>query len=79
MPHHRRPTEKNTAALVTLTPRELEVLQLLAQGMSNKAIADKLFMSPLTVRTHLASVYRKFGVRNRTAAAVKAVLLSVVN
>lgn len=79
MPHQRRPTEKPQAALVTLTRREIEVLQLLAEGLSNKAIAEKLTVSPLTVRTHLASVYRKFGVRNRTSAAVKAVLLCIVN
>ena len=48
MPHQRRPTEKPQAALVTLTRREIEVLQLLAEGLSNKEIADKLTVSPLS-------------------------------
>lgn len=77
--HQRRPTEKPQAALVTLTPRELEVLQLLVEGLSNKAIADKLTMSPRTVQAHLRNVYRKFGVFNRTSAVVKAVLLHGVS
>ena len=79
MSHQCRTDNQTAAALVTLTPRELEVLQLLAQGLSNKAIADKLFMSPRTVQAHLRSVYRKFGVSSRTSAAVKAVLLCVVS
>ncbi len=79
MPHQRRPTEKPQAALVALTRREIEVLQLLAEGLSNKAIADRLIVSPRTVKAHLRSVYRKFGVQNRTSAAVKAVLSHAVN
>lgn len=79
MPHQRRPTEKPQAALVALTRREIDVLQHLAEGLSNKEIADRLTMSPRTVKTHLRSIYRKFGVRNRTSAAVKAVLLHAVN
>lgn len=75
MPHQRRPTEKPQAALVALTRREIDVLQLLAEGLSNKAIAERLFMSPRTVQAHLRNVYRKFGVCNRTSAVLKAVLL----
>ncbi len=79
MPHQRRPTEKPQAALVALTRREIDVLQHLAEGLSNKEIADRLTMSPRTVKTHLRSIYRKFGVRNRTSAAIKAVLSLAVN
>jgi predicted ATPase/DNA-binding CsgD family transcriptional regulator len=52
-----------------LTPREIEVLGLLATGMTNVQIAETLFLSPRTVQRHLNSVYHKLGVSSRTAAA----------
>ena len=48
-----------------LTPREREVLELLAQGMSNKEIGDKLFISEGTVKTHIHNIYQKAGISNR--------------
>ncbi|XVU29136.1 LuxR C-terminal-related transcriptional regulator [Actinoplanes sp. CA-054009] len=48
-----------------LTTQERQVAELAAQGMSNRAIADRLFISARTVSTHLSRVYRKFGVRSR--------------
>jgi DNA-binding CsgD family transcriptional regulator len=51
-----------------LTPRELEMLELMAQGLSNKEIADKVFVSENTVKTHLSRVFDKLGVRRRTQA-----------
>ena len=51
-----------------LTPRELEVLALVAQGMTNAQVAGRLYLSPRTVNRHLNSVYRKLGVGSRTAA-----------
>jgi len=51
-----------------LTARELEVLQLVAQGFTNREIASRLFISPATVRTHMEHVFEKLGVRSRTAA-----------
>jgi predicted ATPase/DNA-binding CsgD family transcriptional regulator len=51
-----------------LTPREIEVLGLLATGMTNVQIAETLFLSPRTVQRHLNSVYHKLGVSSRTAA-----------
>lgn len=51
-----------------LRPRELEVLQLLADGRSNRAIADQLGISENTAKFHVAGVYRKLGVRTRAAA-----------
>lgn len=51
-----------------LSAREVELAQLLATGMSNKAIAKELFISEATVKTHLVHIYDKLGVDNRTAA-----------
>ncbi|HEX5991921.1 MAG TPA: LuxR C-terminal-related transcriptional regulator [Thermomicrobiales bacterium] len=53
-----------------LSPREREVLALLAEGLSNKAIAAALFVSPNTVKTHVASLLTKLGVDNRAQLAI---------
>lgn len=55
-----------------LTNRELEVLKLLAEGTSNKGIADKLFISIKTVKTHITHIFEKLDVKNRTEAVAKA-------
>jgi two-component system nitrate/nitrite response regulator NarL len=55
-----------------LTPRELEVLAAMADGMTNKSIARRLDISLHTVKFHLESVFRKLGVHNRTEAVAKA-------
>lgn len=52
-----------------LTPRELQILDLVAEGRTNAEIAEALWVSPLTVRRHLENVYAKLGVHTRTAAA----------
>jgi DNA-binding CsgD family transcriptional regulator len=54
-----------------LTPSELEVARLVAQGNSNRAVADRLFLSTKTVAAHLTSVYAKLGVRSRTELALR--------
>ena len=51
-----------------ITPRELEVLELIAQGLSNKEIADRVFVSENTVKTHSSRVFDKLGARRRTQA-----------
>lgn len=51
-----------------LTAREIEVLRLVAGGMSNNQVAQTLFLSPRTVSTHLTSIYHKLGVASRAAA-----------
>ncbi|MDI6709588.1 MAG: response regulator transcription factor [Thermoanaerobacterales bacterium] len=56
-----------------LTERELEVLQLVALGESNRAIAGRLFISEKTVKNHLTNIFQKIGVSDRTQAALYAV------
>lgn len=53
---------------LAITPRELEVLQLVADGLSNKEMAAKLFVSENTVKTHCQRVFEKLGARRRTQA-----------
>jgi DNA-binding NarL/FixJ family response regulator len=56
----------------TLTPREEEVLRLVATGATNREISQRLFISELTVKMHLASIFRKLQVNDRTKAALLA-------
>ena len=62
--------EAKSAPLPLLTAREKEVLTLIAEGMTNNAIAEKLFVSPLTVDSHRKNLLSKFSVKN-TAAMLK--------
>ena len=56
----------------TLSPREHEVLELIAEGRSAPAIAEELHVSPATVKTHLKTLYEKLGVSDRAAAVAEA-------
>jgi len=60
--------EEDPELIEALTERETEVLQQVAQGLSNKQIAFKLGISENTVKYHIASIYSKMGVNNRTEA-----------
>jgi DNA-binding CsgD family transcriptional regulator len=53
---------------LTITPREIEILELIAQGLSNREIAEKLFVSENTVKTHSSRVFDKLGAKRRTQA-----------
>lgn len=65
-------------AAPSLTSREVDVLRLVAQGFSNPAIAEKLFLSPATVKTHLLHVFEKLDVRDRTRAVTRAMELGLL-
>ena len=56
--------------LSILTPRELEILQFVLAGYTNKAIAAEIFISEKTVEFHLDNIYRKIGVRTRLLAGI---------
>ena len=60
-----------------LTQRENDILALLAEGRSNRGIAQSLYLSEKTVKAHLAAIFRKLGVTNRTQAAMMAVQMGV--
>lgn len=61
-----------------LSGREIEVVQLMAEGLSNRAIAAAMFLSEATIKTHLVRVYRKLKVDNRAAAVSEAVRRGVL-
>ena len=63
--------ERQVAAL-GITPRELEILELIAEGLSNKEIATRAFVSENTVKTHSSRLFDKLGARRRTQAVQRA-------
>jgi len=65
-------------AVTVLTPRELEVLKLVAQGLSNPDIAQRLVLSEHTVRRHLANILRKLNLSSRAAAAAWGVRMGLI-
>ena len=69
----RGPRSTTTATPAGLTRREVDVLDLVAGGLTNREIAARLHLSPRTVGHHVAAILRKLGVKTRTEAAVAVV------
>jgi DNA-binding NarL/FixJ family response regulator len=67
------PADEDDAIAEPLTGREIQVLELLAEGLSNKAIAERLGISDQTVKFHVAAISGKLGAANRTDAVRRAV------
>jgi DNA-binding NarL/FixJ family response regulator len=66
------PAPSNSSRLAGLTPREIEILRLVAQALSNTEIAERLVLSEATVKTHVSAVLRKLDLRDRVQAVVLA-------
>lgn len=77
-----RPMEHNPLRkgklIAELSAREIDVLKLIAKGMTNEEIARTLFISPHTVKNHVSNVYRKMGMDDRTQVAITALRLGLV-
>lgn len=74
-----RTTEREVSAVVgRLTPREREILQLLAEGLGDEEIAERLYVSPKTVRNQMVSILNKLGTESRLQALVVAVRYGIV-
>lgn len=77
---HRRTTARAAASThATLTPRELDVLALMATTATNREIAAQLTLAEETVRSHVKSILRKLNARNRTQAVVEALRLELIH
>lgn len=72
-------TLNKDVSIDVLTPKEKEVLALVAQGASNQEIADKLFVRDVTVKTHLNSIFKKLKVTNRTQAVLLAMQMNLIS
>jgi DNA-binding NarL/FixJ family response regulator len=73
------PTESAQALVEPLTPRELDVLELLCEGLTNREIADELILAIGTVKFYTGQIYGKLGVRNRVTAVVRARELDLID
>ena len=72
-------TLNKSVSIEVLTPKEKEVLALVAKGASNQEIADKMCVRDVTVKTHLNSIFKKLKVTNRTQAVLLAMQIDLIN
>ena len=70
--------DESKLASLGITPRELEILELIAAGLSNKEIAGRVFVSENTVKTHSSRVFEKLGAQRRTQAVQKSKELRLI-
>jgi len=75
----RRESSSDDSPIEPLTAREMEVIQLMAQGLANKQIALKLGISEHTVKFHLSSLYAKLGISSRTEAVKRGIELGLIS
>ena len=73
-----QPQGPNSELIEPLSERELEVLQLIAEGLSNQEISSRLYLSLNTIKTHTRNIYGKLGVNNRTLAGARARALGIL-
>ena len=71
--------ESADQAVASLTPRQHEVLQLAADGLSGATIAEQLVLSPSTVKTHFSNIYERLAVGDRAAAVAEAMRLGLID
>lgn len=64
------PTKQSTQPTIDLTEREIEILRLVAEGLTNREIAQKLFVTEGTVKNHVSNILSRLGLRDRTQAAI---------
>ena len=76
--HQDRPNRRDPSSLGALTPRELEILELIARGKTNSEIAASLYLSENTVKTHVTHVLDKLGLRDRVQAVIHAYETGVI-
>ena len=69
----------NSELIEPLSEREIEVLQLIAQGLSNREVGERLFLTLNTVKAHTRTIYSKLGANNRTQAVAKARALAIIS
>jgi LuxR family maltose regulon positive regulatory protein len=74
-----QPRESGSELIEPLSEREIEVLQLIAQGLSNREVGDRLYLTINTVKAHSRTIYSKLGVNNRTQAVAKARSLGIIS
>jgi LuxR family maltose regulon positive regulatory protein len=80
-PEQPEPTRSQVSEAELIEPlseRELEVLQLIAEGLTNREIASRLFLSLNTVKTHTRNIYGKLGVHSRTQATTRSQALDIL-
>ena len=73
-----KPPEVEAGLVEPLSEREIEVLQLIAEGLTNQEAANRLYLSLHTVKAHARNIYGKLGVKNRTQAVAKARALGIL-